>query len=315
MNCEQVKHNLDAFVRGESPFGLTAEIAHHLESCSACREEEAIARKIADGLRGLRRGAPVGLADRIIAQAPVPRKLGWFTPVRAMAATLLVVAALALTQEGRHFFTDEGFREMTVPAVEEQSKTLPPPDALPSSAPPGDASEGAGVLEERAEADASLGTTAPRAVTGGRAPARRVIAPASPAPTPHDGYLKAIAPSASAPPPPAMRPPAPMPATSSAAEVTPTADKELEMDQAESELRMYRADEDGSSAYRMRGASIEPAPTGGAGAATSTSTGRSSESYADDSVSMPASQASRDSAAPSSGAITDSAATDSPARR
>lgn len=338
MNCEQVAHNLDAYVRGETPTGLTGEIAHHLESCAVCREEEALARKIAGGMRGLRRTAPAGLADRIIASAPEarasapPRRLGWFTPVRAMAATLLVVAALALTKEGRHFFTDEGFREMTVPAPAAQTKDLapPPPGASPSPTSPeastGGATDGrpsrerqdaassrggAGIADERAEAEqaaptsrapqSSLGTS--RRTSSGRTSARPVLAPAAPEPLPQSGYLKSAPPAAAAPassaplprPAASMTAPSPVSSSAAAAEIVATEDESGDEEAAMNELRMLRSDEDAAYRYRTRGA--DPDANGAAASATSDS------SAASDSAPTPPAE------------VTDSTATDSPARR
>jgi hypothetical protein len=346
VNCEQVRHNLDAYVRGETADGgtdskpfrdrqeaaaplqsvLTAEIARHLESCAACREEEAIARRVAGALRAMRRAAPAGLAERVLENAPAPRKLGWFTPVRAMAATLLVVAALALTKEGRHFFTDEGFREMTVPAPAAQTKDLAPPP----SAPEGGATDGrpsrerqdaapsrggAGITDELAEAEPPApASRAPRSSRGAsrratseRTSAGRVIAPASPEPAPQSGYLKSVpstpveasTPAAGAPPPrPAasMMAPAPVTSPASSAEVVATEDESGDEEAAMNELRMLRSDESTTRSY-YRTRSAEPGADGAAVSATSDS------SACSDSSPLPPAE------------VTDSTATDSPARR
>lgn len=66
MNCEQVRHHLDDFVRGLSDRVTGETIYEHVKMCPACRAEGALARKLIRDIENLRVSAPPGLAAKII---------------------------------------------------------------------------------------------------------------------------------------------------------------------------------------------------------------------------------------------------------
>jgi len=112
MICEHARHHLDAYVRGELDTATSAEVKVHLAACATCRSEEALARQLARNLRALHRDAPASLAAKVLAARP-QRRVAWFSPARALAATLLLAGIVFATSEGRQWFTKEAYDEFT----------------------------------------------------------------------------------------------------------------------------------------------------------------------------------------------------------
>lgn len=152
MKCDHVLHHIDSFVRSEVDEATAERIREHLTACGACRSEEALARRIAEDLRALRRPAPAILAAKVLSSRPVPaRRAVWFTIPRSLAASLLIGATVWMTMHGR---------EMLAPPV--AVPTEAPPSVSPAS-PPSEAAAPATTPEE-----APAGTTADYAPVAGR---------------------------------------------------------------------------------------------------------------------------------------------------
>lgn len=177
MICEHARHHLDAYVRGELDATTSAEVKAHLAACAACRSEEALARQLARNLRALHRAAPAALAARVLAARP-RRRVAWFSPARALAATLLLAGIVFATNEGRQWFSKEAYEEFT-------SSPASPADAPVDDFKPGAAEPKAAPGQPLLEPDKGK-LPAPAAPTRQRPPAPRDREQLHPVPPPTD---------------------------------------------------------------------------------------------------------------------------------
>lgn len=194
MNCAQVQHHLDGWVRGEVEGSTGDALAAHVASCPVCAAEADLARRIAGGLRGLRTTASSALVGRILETAPrraPSRRIAWFTPFRALAALFLVAAVVVFSRDRGDLLTPMNPEVVAPPAPLFQDA---PSAAVPSEPTPGASAfaDGAGYAvtpeeavpagEARVPAVASR-PAAPRAALRSR-PVASIPAPVSAAPAP-----------------------------------------------------------------------------------------------------------------------------------
>ncbi len=146
MNCENVLHHVDAYVRGEIDPRTSKQIEEHIGACDKCRREETAARRIASGLRAMSAQASDALTRSVLSAADGARagrqRLGWFSPLRAMAACLILGFVLFFTSRGSDLTTPIPMKIDPLPYV--APPVAPPPDAqppvvAPEVAPPTDA--------------------------------------------------------------------------------------------------------------------------------------------------------------------------------
>jgi len=110
MRCREVTTRLDAYVGGELPSALAAEVESHLASCESCRLALDRLRRLAAVLgQTLMLPVPAGFALKVMAEARTraarrPAVAAWnpfqwwkmgSVPMRAAAAAVLVVGLLA----------------------------------------------------------------------------------------------------------------------------------------------------------------------------------------------------------------------------
>ena len=89
MNCPQIQTELSAYVDGELPPSIRAEVEAHIEGCAACRKRLAELRKLAEGVAALPKLQPapqfLAAVRRKIARGETPEQRNWidllFRPV------------------------------------------------------------------------------------------------------------------------------------------------------------------------------------------------------------------------------------------
>lgn len=102
-HCGTVLDRLEELVDGDLSQAETAAIERHLDGCSACRKELALAREIRSELRALpQMDAPAVVIERVktVARqersAGSPSRVGWRpSPVWALAAAVVLAVVLA----------------------------------------------------------------------------------------------------------------------------------------------------------------------------------------------------------------------------
>lgn len=112
MNCIQVLHHIDSYVRNETTPILSKDIAEHIEICESCRAEAEFAKEIATKIKFLKARASETLVKKTLSKAQ-QKRIAWFTPMRAIAASLLIGAVIYLSSEGRKLLTEDTFKEVT----------------------------------------------------------------------------------------------------------------------------------------------------------------------------------------------------------
>ncbi len=174
MNCPQVQHHLDSWVRGELDGATGGAVAAHVAACAACRAEADLARHVVNGLRALKSPAPAALIDRIRQSAPVgvaARRGTWFTPLRALAALLLVGVVVVFSRERGDLLQPMNPSVVSAPQpmIELNATTSERAPVAPAA-------------EEATSSVSSAGATedAYASEDGIRIPAAEVLAPASP---------------------------------------------------------------------------------------------------------------------------------------
>jgi anti-sigma factor RsiW len=104
MNCERALDLLEAFIDGDLEDAATADFESHLEGCSACRTEMALARELRDQLRQLPRlDTPATVLEEVRARVAAERGesalSGWVArraaPLWMAAAAVLLAVVLA----------------------------------------------------------------------------------------------------------------------------------------------------------------------------------------------------------------------------
>src|SRR2546430_2405256 len=104
MNCDEFQVGLHASLDG-LPLTDAASFEQHLASCLACRELNAAALRLRDGLRLLTPPTPpTGFANQIVSRALAERRLRLRRQVVgavAVAASLLVAATLLILSSQR----------------------------------------------------------------------------------------------------------------------------------------------------------------------------------------------------------------------
>lgn len=114
MICEHVLHHVDAWIRGELDTATANEVAGHMASCTECAREADMARALLFGLQELRVEAPAHLVAKIISRRPTPAR--WFTPLRALAAGIVVTAVFLFNAKGREDLDTKMEMPMEAPA-------------------------------------------------------------------------------------------------------------------------------------------------------------------------------------------------------
>ena len=117
MNCPQTQTELSAYVDGELPPSIRAEVEAHIEGCAACRKRLAELRKLAEGVAALPKPQPapqfLAAVRRKIARGETPEQRNWIdllfrpvwvkVPIEVVAlAAILVVAAVLVTPPRRN---------------------------------------------------------------------------------------------------------------------------------------------------------------------------------------------------------------------
>jgi anti-sigma factor RsiW len=117
MNCPQIQTELSAYVDGELPPSIRAEVEAHIEGCAACRKRLAELRKLAEGVAALPKPQPapqfLAAVRRKIAHGETPEQRNWIdllfrpvwvkVPIEVVAlAAILVVAAVLVTPPRRN---------------------------------------------------------------------------------------------------------------------------------------------------------------------------------------------------------------------
>jgi anti-sigma factor RsiW len=102
MECRQVQERLSAWLDGELPEAVGADLEAHLERCAACRREWRQMKALESALGNLVAPVPEGLAERVAARVRAPRRRPWWQAA-ALAACLVVGVALGGTM-GRSFY-------------------------------------------------------------------------------------------------------------------------------------------------------------------------------------------------------------------
>ena len=117
MNCPQIQTELSAYVNGELPPAIRAEVEAHIAGCAACRKRLAELRKLTDGVAALPKLQPapqfLAAVRRKIAHGETPAQNDWIdllfrpvwvkVPIEAVAlVAVLVVATLLITPPRRN---------------------------------------------------------------------------------------------------------------------------------------------------------------------------------------------------------------------
>ena len=117
MNCPQIQTELSAYVDGELPPSIRAEVEAHIEGCAACRKRLAELRKLVEGVAALPKLQPapqfLAAVRRKIAHGETPEQKNWIdllfrpvwvkVPIEAMAVVaILVVATVLITPPRRN---------------------------------------------------------------------------------------------------------------------------------------------------------------------------------------------------------------------
>lgn len=102
MNCQRVRDEIKAYIDGELGLIERWQVARHIRTCDACREEEIAMTKLTDELSETEQTpAPEGLRDRVMAEldlegSPAPIRRPWTAhPAVQFAALSLIVVVLA----------------------------------------------------------------------------------------------------------------------------------------------------------------------------------------------------------------------------
>jgi hypothetical protein len=117
MHCPQIQTELSAYVDGELPPSIRAEVEAHIEGCPHCQEHLAELRRLAEGVAALPKPQPapqfLAAVRRKIAHGETPEQKNWIdllfrpvwmkVPIEAVAlAAILVVAAVLVTPPRRN---------------------------------------------------------------------------------------------------------------------------------------------------------------------------------------------------------------------
>lgn len=83
-----IQDRLSAWLDGELAAEARLQVARHLESCAACRQELARLEALDTALAALSTPAPQGLPEKVLARLPRPRRRWWQS--LALAASLVL---------------------------------------------------------------------------------------------------------------------------------------------------------------------------------------------------------------------------------
>lgn len=90
MKCSEIQEQLSAWMDGEVPEELGAQLSDHLAGCPACRAELAALERLDAALAGLEVPVPQDLATKVRRRLPSPAPvMPWFKSL-ALAACLVL---------------------------------------------------------------------------------------------------------------------------------------------------------------------------------------------------------------------------------
>ncbi len=99
MTCNECQADLSAYVDGELPASCRGELESHLAGCPACRQQLAVLRRLAAGVRELPSPTPPPdflRAVRATLASPAPRHHWWPAPLGAVSVVAALVVATVL---------------------------------------------------------------------------------------------------------------------------------------------------------------------------------------------------------------------------
>lgn len=99
MNCQRVRDDIKAYIDGELSVLARWQVARHLESCDACRQEEIAMTKLTEKLSDTEQTpAPEGLRDRVMSELefekPVQKARSWTTHPAVQFLTVGAIVAI-----------------------------------------------------------------------------------------------------------------------------------------------------------------------------------------------------------------------------